>query len=81
MINYKYSFKDFTNKDLSTEPVEDFNDTIIKGTCFYIEGNGFSARFPTDMTGVVFDRCNLDNCIIPNGNVVKWNCCNNEVVD
>jgi hypothetical protein len=77
-LNEKYSFKNFTGQDLSAEPAEDFNNTIIRGTCFaqeWLNGDVISSEggkdiFPAGMTGVTFERCNLDNVNIPVGNIV-----------
>lgn len=70
-INLKYSFKAFPFHDLHfrNEPVEDFNNTIIQGSCFYQEwreGDETIMKdiFPKDMKGVLFIACNLDNVYI-----------------
>lgn len=81
MLNEKYSFKDFTHQTFLMTPVEEFNDTIIRGSCFYQEkledhDNDLVAVFPEGMKGVTFERCNLDNVLIPKGNTVE-DCCSN----
>lgn len=69
MISEKYSFKDFSGISLSD--VDDLTPgTIIRGSCFYQEGHLDAHIFPETMTGVTFERCNLDNCHIPPGNVL-----------
>ena len=49
---------------------EDWNDSLVKGSCFYAEG-AMRAIMPADVTGVVLVECNLDNCIIPEGATVE----------
>ncbi len=82
MINKKYSFKDFMHKKFLDVDASEFNNTEIKGSCFYQESlwNADSLSnspkdprvdvFPAGMTGVTFTRCNLDNCKIPSGNII-----------
>ena len=68
MINEKLSFKDFTHQTfLMDDPAAWVG--VIKGTCFAQEGSWHDV-FPVGMTGVTFERCNLDNCIIPEGNTI-----------
>jgi hypothetical protein len=78
MINEKYSFKDFMNQDFSGVDASEFNDTEIKGSCFYQEDDA-KEIFPSDMTGVTFIRCNLDNVIIPAGATVDKSCINRRI--
>lgn len=82
MVNDKYSYKDFTGVDLSSESAADFNGTEIVGSCFAQEAsydagslgqnplNPSVNPFPPSMNGVTFTRCNLDNCIVIANNVV-----------
>jgi hypothetical protein len=53
--------------------------TEIIGACFAREsylgepGDPMREIFPASMTGVIFKRCNLDNCVIPAGNILmEW---------
>lgn len=70
-LNEKYSYRDLSIRTMDSReiPVEELNNTTIKGS-------GFGRRvpygdcFPKDMTGVVFIDCNLDNCVAPEGNTV-----------
>ncbi len=78
-MNKKYSFKDFTGQSFAHLPAEEFNNSEIIGSCFSQE-HKVRNIFPADMTGVHFRRCNLDNCFIPPGNVLKkdgWEKCSN----
>lgn len=82
MINEKYSLRDFTNKRMVDEGVtaDEINGTIIVGTCFFIESEYWIVNsFPEGMTGVTFDRCNLDNIMVPEGNTILPNCCNRKI--
>ena len=76
-VNEKYSFKAFPYHGLSFKNVnvKEFNNTIIKGSCFYqewVEGdsNVIKDIFPDGMKGVTFINCNLDNIYIPVGNTI-----------
>jgi hypothetical protein len=70
MLNVKYSFRDFTGKDLTKEPAKDFDGEIV-GSCFAQEcpldtqlpKSGIKV-FPTGIT-TTFIACNLDNVEIP----------------
>lgn len=61
-----YSHKDFTGRNLTAHKIE---PQVIRGSCFSQETPD-SVVFPADMTGVTFEYCNLDNCVIPAGNTV-----------
>ena len=74
MINEKYSFGDFLDKQFKDLPASDFNNTTIKGSCFYQQYFVDSDIFPTGMVGVTFENCNLDNVLIPNGNTIVGGC-------
>ena len=90
-INKKYSFKDFTGMNSGDFPASEFNGTVIKGSSFYQESDysdkGLDANppdpsksiFPVDMENVIFDRCNLDNVIIPQGNMILPTCTNKKI--
>lgn len=78
-INKKYSFKDFTHQSFKNSPASDFNDSEVKGSCFYQEakesdGEVLKDIFPDGIMGVVFQRCNLDNVLIPLGNTIEKDC-------
>lgn len=80
MLNDAYSFKDFTGQSLVDVPVEDLSDTTIKGTCFAQQGQVSTVVFPTAMSGVTFDRCNLDNVFVPTGNTVNASCAHRKIL-
>ena len=63
-----YSHKDFTGQCLIERT--DLNGQTITGSCFSHEVPD-THIFPDDMTGVTFINCNLDNCFIPDGNIVQ----------
>jgi len=63
LINEKYSYEDFMNKDFSKLSSEEFNNTCIIGSNFYQENNPDSDIFP-DFKNVEFVKCNLDNVLI-----------------
>jgi hypothetical protein len=77
-MNEKYSFQAFPYHDLSFKdvPAKEFNNTIIRGSCFYQEWREgeeiIKDIFPDGMTGVTFLCCNLDNIYIPPGNKVEY---------
>jgi hypothetical protein len=71
--NEKLSHKDFTHQTFLMDDPALWSNTTIVGTCFYQEGD-WRDVFPAGMIGVVFERCNLDNCIIPAGNTVVGGC-------
>jgi len=67
-INEKYSYRAFPchNVSFKDRNVEEFNNTIIIGSCFYqewVKGDEDVEKdiFPDGMTGVTFEKCNLDN--------------------
>ncbi len=78
MINDKYSGKDFTHHTFLDVDPSEFNNSTIKGTCFYYEimdGRvGYIQIFPTGITEVIFENCNLDNIFIPPGNTIIDGC-------
>jgi len=81
-LNEKYSYKDFTGVSLDSIGLSEINNSTVRGSCFYQETSLTASRrdeierhvFPETMTGVVFDRCNLDNVYIPSGNTVLPSC-------
>lgn len=83
-INKKYSFKDFSGQSFVDVDPAEFNDTIVKGSCFAHElpyGESASKRsiFPAGMVNVIFERCNLDNVNVVANNVVAGDCTNKSI--
>ncbi len=64
----EYSHKDFTGQHLSHR--KDMSNQVIIGSCFSQEVPN-SQVFPSNMKGTNFINCNLDNCIIPKGNIIS----------
>jgi hypothetical protein len=54
---------------LNVDPAE-FSDSEIVGACFH-QDIPFTDVFPPGIKGVVFTKCNLDNCNIPPGATVN----------
>lgn len=88
-LNLDYSYKSFKASDLTTEAAVDFNNSEIIGASFY-QRTPYSDVFPSNITGVTFIKCNLDNCNIPAGatvsggtnkHILKQNDCEYWVVD
>lgn len=74
-LNEKYSHQAYPYHNVSFKEVDpkEFNNTVIKGSCFYqeaLENDPNFDIFPDGMTGVIFIGCNLDNINIPIGNEV-----------
>ena len=63
----KYSYKDFTGRDLSER--KDMSSIVIYSSCFSQEKPG-SLSLPSNLTGTTFIACNLDNVSVPAGNTV-----------
>lgn len=64
-----YSHKDFTGLSFVDHDLFDLSYLTIKGSCFF-QREPDTQVFPENMSGVTFINCNLDNCIIPEGNEV-----------
>lgn len=72
-MNDKYSFKNFTNQDLSKE--KDLKNINIYSSTFYQQCGlndtpGWRHIFPEDMKGVTFYNCDLNNVYVPPGNTI-----------
>jgi hypothetical protein len=61
------TFKRQSFRDI--DPIE-FNNSEIIGACFH-QDVPFTDVFPPNIEGVVFTKCNLDNCNIPPGATVN----------
>lgn len=77
-LNKLHSFKDYLNQSLKHLPAEEFNNSTIRGSCFYQEityGNVLPIDgvdiFPDGVTGLILDGCNVDNVYIKPGITVN----------
>lgn len=66
-VSDTYSCKDYTG--MTIEPNLTLNGSIIYQSCFSQETPDTEV-FPSDMTGVTFINCNLDNVLMPSGNTI-----------
>lgn len=66
-ISEKYSNKDMTGWNLSNR--KDMNGIVISNSCLSNEILDASV-LPSDLSGTTFIDCNLDNVIVPVGNLV-----------
>jgi hypothetical protein len=69
-MNEKYSFRSFKNQSLVELDPEELNDSEIVGTSFF-QREPFTVVFPKNLKGIVFSGCNLDNCILPEGAIMR----------
>lgn len=67
-IDDRWSRKDYTTLTLLNESI--LAGTTIYGSCFSKEEPDTQV-FPSTMTGVTFINCNLDNVLMPEGNLIK----------
>jgi len=79
-INQKYSFKDFTGQTFTGVGPAEFSNSEIKGSCFYQENEPDKIIFPAGMTGVVFQRCNLDNVLVLPVSTMDDRCSNRRIM-
>jgi hypothetical protein len=75
-IRIQYSDKIKIYWDMKQIPVEELNNSTIKGSIFYQESSyndidPIKDIFPIDMAGVIFQRCNLDNVLVRPGNIME----------
>ena len=63
-ISEKYSFKVMTGQDLSG--ASDMDNLVIYASSFYREQPD-SVVLPPGLSNTTFIKCNLDNCVIPDG--------------
>ena len=73
-INEKYSFKKLKNQNFTKLDAKEFNNSEIVGSNFSQENKPYSSIFPEGMTGVTFERCNMNNVDVPSGNTVSGGC-------
>ena len=71
--NTKYSNKDFTGRKLVNTSAIDWNNSEVVNSCFSQETPDTEV-FPAGITGVVFQRCNLDNVVVPPTCTVEGGC-------
>jgi hypothetical protein len=68
-LNEKYSYKSWKRQSFTGKDPAEFNDTEIVAAGFG-QREPWTKVFPDLMKGVTFRDCNLDNCVIPAGNMV-----------
>lgn len=71
--NSQFSFRDFSNRTLVERDVELLNDSTIVGSCFS-QNEPDTVVFPADVSGLVLEKCNLENAMIPAGVTVGNGC-------
>ena len=77
MINEKYSYANLSGQDFTKVDAKEFNNSEIVGSGFaFRDWSKDNNVFPPTMTGVTFTACNLDNVIIPPGNIIGEKTCN-----
>lgn len=75
-MNKEYSFGSFKYASFTGKKSADFDNTIIKGSCFE-QKKPMTPVFPAGLKNVTFEGCNLNNCLIPPGAKLV-NCCNHQ---
>jgi hypothetical protein len=69
-INEKYSYNSFKRQSFVNVDPAEFNDTEIIGSSFYQDAHHTDV-FSSNISGVTFTNCNLDNCNMPVGATVN----------
>ena len=69
-LNKKYSYKSLKRQSFVDVDAREFNHTDIVGSSFY-QNEPYTDVFPSNITGVTFINCNLDNVEIPSGATVN----------
>jgi hypothetical protein len=72
-MNEKHSYRDYSYKQFVDDKPDEWNDSEIIGTCF-AQHEPFTDVFPKELSKVTFSKCNLDNCIVPEGCTVNGGC-------
>lgn len=69
-INTKYSYKNFRGADLTGEDPADFSHSTIVGSTFFQPNSPKTIVFPSGVIGITFERCNLDNVVLPEASIL-----------
>ena len=93
-VNEKHSYRDYVQQDMTRTDPREWNDTTIKGTCFYREAVWHDDRLgltppeilmkylPDGVRNVVIDKgCNYDNGAAQSGVTIDRDAANRRIAE